>query len=71
MGAVLAGFAGMIVLLDLHRILEIGPVGGFRAATDVGLYVTLAGAMLGLIGCASRALVARGQDSAAIPSLKA
>ena len=50
-GVVLAGLAASVVLLDLLRILEIAPVAGFYAATDIGIYVTLVGALTALIGC--------------------
>ena len=49
-GAVLAAITACVVLLDYQRILEIGPSAGFFAATDVGLYVTLLGGLLAIIG---------------------
>ena len=48
---VLAALAASVVFLDFRRILELAPEAGFFAATDIGLYVTLAGALLALIGC--------------------
>lgn len=50
-GGVLAMLAALVALLDFRRIVEIAPAAGFYAATDIGLYVTLAGALLALIGC--------------------
>jgi hypothetical protein len=50
-GIVLAALAASIVFLDFGRILEIAPEAGFYAATDIGIYVTLVGALLALIGC--------------------
>lgn len=42
--------AASVVFLDFHRILEIDPKIGFCAATDIGIYMTLVGALLALIG---------------------
>lgn len=53
-GSVLAILAAMVVFLDFRRILEIDPAAGFYAATDFGIYVTLAGALLALVGCLSK-----------------
>ena len=50
-GGFLAILAASVVFLDFRRILEIAPEAGFFAATDIGIYVTLAGALLVLIGC--------------------
>lgn len=50
-GGVLAILAASVVFLDFRRILEIAPVAGFYAATDIGIYVTLVGALLALNGC--------------------
>jgi hypothetical protein len=50
-GGVLAILAASIVFLDFQRILEIDPAAGFYAATDYGIYITLAGALLALLGC--------------------
>jgi hypothetical protein len=49
-GAVLAALAVLVVIGCFYRILEIGPGAGFLAATDVGIYVTLIGAILALVG---------------------
>jgi hypothetical protein len=48
---VLAALSVSVVFLDFRRILELAPEAGFFAATDIGLYVTLVGALLALIGC--------------------
>ena len=48
---VLAALPASVVFLDFRRILEIAPEAGFYAATDIGIYVTLVGALLALIGC--------------------
>jgi hypothetical protein len=48
---VLAALSASVVFLDIWRILELAPEAGFFAATDIGLYVTLVGALLALIGC--------------------
>jgi hypothetical protein len=53
-GAVLAVLAVLVVIADFYRILEIGPEAGFFAATDVGIYVTLIGALLGSAGALYR-----------------
>jgi hypothetical protein len=50
-GTVLAALAASVVFLDFRRILELAPEAGFFAATDMGIYVTLLGALLALIGC--------------------
>ena len=50
-GVVLATLAASVVFLDFRRILELAPEAGFYAATDIGIYVTLVGALLALIGC--------------------
>ena len=49
-GVVLAALAVTVVLLDFRQILKIAPETGFYAATDIGIYVTLVGALLALIG---------------------
>jgi hypothetical protein len=48
-GAILAALAVSVVLGCLYRILEIGPSAGFFAATNIGIYVTLIGALLALV----------------------
>ncbi|MFC2054520.1 hypothetical protein ACFLV7_09550 [Chloroflexota bacterium] len=50
-GVVLAALAASVVFLDFRRILELAPEAGFYVATDIGIYVTLVGALLALIGC--------------------
>jgi hypothetical protein len=50
-GVILPALAASVVVLDLRRILEIAPEAGFYAATDMGIYVTLVGAVLALTGC--------------------
>ena len=52
--AVLAVLPVLVVIADSASILELDPEAGFFAATDVGLYVTLAGALLTLAGVLSR-----------------
>ena len=49
-GAVLATLAVLVVLGCFYRVIEIGPGAGFLAATDIGIYVTLIGAILALVG---------------------
>jgi len=53
-GAILAALAVLVVIGDFYRILEIDPDAGFFAATDVGIYVTLIGALLALVGALYR-----------------
>ena len=49
-GAILAALAVLVVIGCFQRILEIDPDAGFFAATDIGIYVTLIGALLALVG---------------------
>jgi hypothetical protein len=63
-GVVLAALAASVVFLDFRRILEIAPEAGFYAATDIGIYVTLVGALLALIGCLSKRVPASTQQGA-------
>lgn len=49
-GAILAALAIAVVMGCFWRIVEIDPEAGFFAATDVGIYVTLTGAFLALVG---------------------
>ena len=56
-GAILAALAVLVVIGDFYRILEIDPDAGFLAATDVGIYVTLIGAILALVGALYHASV--------------
>ena len=58
-GAILATLAILVVIGDFYRILKIGPDAGFFAATDVGIYVTLIGALLALVGALYRTSVDR------------
>ncbi len=53
-GAILAALAVSVVAGDFYRILEIDPEAGFFAAVDVGLYVTLTGALLAFAGALLR-----------------
>ena len=55
-GIILASLAGWIVFQDFLRIAEIDPAAGLFAATDVGLYVTLVGALVTFVGCVSEFL---------------
>lgn len=50
-GGILALLAASVVLLDFRQIVALDPAAGFYAATDYGIYVTLAGALLALGGC--------------------
>ena len=54
-GAILAALAVFVVFGDFYRILEIDPGAGFFAATDIGIYVTLTGALLAFVGALIRA----------------
>jgi hypothetical protein len=56
-GAILAALAVLVVIGCFQRILEIDPGAGFLAATDVGIYVTLIGALLALVGALYRTSV--------------
>jgi hypothetical protein len=49
-GTILAALAVLVVIGCFFRILEIDPAAGFLAATDVGIYVTLIGALLAFVG---------------------
>ena len=61
---VLATLAASVVFLDFRRILELAPEAGFYAATDIGIYMTLVGALLALIGCLWRRVPAPTQQGA-------
>jgi hypothetical protein len=63
-GVVLATLAASVVFLDFRRILELAPEAGFYAATDIGIYVTLVGALLALIGCLWKRVPASTQQGA-------
>src|SRR5512147_2589081 len=49
-GTILAALAVLVIIGCFYRILDIDPSAGFLAATDVGIYVTLIGALLALVG---------------------
>jgi hypothetical protein len=49
-GAILATLACFVVVGCFKRVLEISPSAGFFAGTDVGLYGTLLGVILALVG---------------------
>ena len=53
-GTILASLAGLVVIGCFYSILEIDPAAGFLAATNVGIYVTLAGALLAFVGAFNR-----------------
>ena len=53
-GVVLPVLASIVAFLDFRRILELSTEAGFFAATEIGLYVTLIGALLALVGFISR-----------------
>jgi hypothetical protein len=68
-GAILAALAVFVVVGCFYRILEIGPGAGFFAATDVGIYMTLTGALLALAGALYRTSLDReGQESTLLSS---
>jgi hypothetical protein len=60
-GAVLAVLAILEVIGCFARILEIDPAAGFFAATKYGIFVTLAGALLALIGTLMRSPMRAGK----------
>ena len=66
--AVLASLAVLVVIADFNRILEIGPEAGFFAATDVGIYVTLIGALLALAGVLFLTPMGQKKQGTPIPS---
>ena len=63
-GVALAALAASVVFLDFRRILELAPEAGFYAATDIGIYVPLVGALLALIGCLWKRVPASTQQGA-------
>ena len=63
-GVVLAALAASVVYHDFRRILELAPKAGFYAATDIGIYLTLVGALLALIGCLWKLVPASTQQEA-------
>ena len=50
LGAILAASAVAVVIGCFQRVIEIDPSAGFFAATDIGIYVTLIGSLLALLG---------------------
>lgn len=56
-GAILAAYAVSVVIGCFQRVLEIDPSAGFFAATDMGIYVTLIGSLLALIGTAGTMVI--------------
>lgn len=67
-GAVLAALAILVVVGCFWRILEIDPDAGFFAATDAGIYVTIMGALLALVGALNRTSVDHERRGAALIS---
>ena len=67
-GAILAALAVLMLFGDFYRILEIDPDAGFFAATDVGIYVTLIGALLALIGALIRTPMDQEKQIVPLPS---
>ena len=67
-GTILAALAVLVVIGCFYRILEIDPGAGFFAATDVGIYVTLIGALLALVGTWYRTSVQHKRQDTAILS---
>lgn len=53
-GTILAALAVLVIIGCFYRILDIDPSAGFLAATDVGIYVTLIGALLAFVGALYR-----------------
>jgi hypothetical protein len=62
-GAILAACAVLVVVGCFQRILEIDPQAGFFAAADIGLYITLVGSVLALIGAGGAAGTNEGQHN--------
>lgn len=67
-GAILAALAVLVIIGDFYRILEINPDAGFFAATDVGIYVTLIGALLALAGALYPTLIDQEKQSTTLTS---
>ena len=67
-GAILAALAVLVVIGDFFRIIEIDPDAGFFAATDVGIYLTLIGAMMALAGALFRTHVNQKLQGTRLPS---
>jgi hypothetical protein len=53
-GMILAALAVLVVIGCFYRIIEIDPGAGFLAATDIGIYVTLIGALVAFVGALYR-----------------
>jgi hypothetical protein len=66
--AVLAVLPVFVVIADSSMILELDPEAGFFAATDVGLYVTLAGALLALVGALYRTSMHQAKQGTPLPA---
>jgi hypothetical protein len=66
-GAILAVLAFLVVIGDFFRILEIDPDAGFFAATDVGIYLTLTGALMALAGTRLRTHVNQDSQGTTLP----
>jgi len=66
--AILASLVVLMVIGDFYRILEISPDAGFFAATDVGIYVTLIGALLALAGALLRTSMGQQKQGSTLPS---
>jgi len=62
-GAILALLAVLVVIGCFQRIIDIDPDAGFFAATDVGIYVTLLGALLSLVGALNQTSVDQERQS--------
>ena len=67
-GAIVAALAVLVVVGCFYQILKIDPRAGFFAATDVGMYVTLIGALLALFGAISRTSVKQERPGATLLS---
>ncbi len=53
-GTILAFLAVLVVIGCFYRIIEIDPGAGILAATDVGIFVTLIGALVAFVGALYR-----------------
>ena len=67
-GAILAALAVLVVIGDFFRIIEIDPDAGFFAATDLGIYLTLIGALISLGGALFRTHVNQKLQGTRLPS---
>jgi uncharacterized membrane protein len=67
-GAIMAVCAALVVIGCFKRVLEIDPNAGFFAATDVGIYLTLIGALLAIVGTLYRTSVHHGRQGATLIS---